>query len=44
MHHRNGIFKQSPKTLATKISIENIQLAKDAYNLMERKLAELTEK
>lgn len=36
-----GIFKQSPKTLATKISIENIQVAKDAYNLMERKLAEL---
>jgi hypothetical protein len=37
-----GIFRQSPKTLTVHLAADNIQRAKEAYGLMERRVAELS--
>jgi len=37
-----GIFKQSPKTLSTLLNDENIEFAKKAYALMEKRVVELS--
>jgi hypothetical protein len=37
-----GIFKQAPKTIKVFLKPENIQRAKEAYLLMERRVAELS--
>jgi hypothetical protein len=39
-----GIFKQAPKTLKTELQANNIQIAKDAYALMEKRVMELANK
>jgi hypothetical protein len=36
-----GTFKQAPKTLTMNLSADNIQQAKNAYSLMERRVKEL---
>jgi hypothetical protein len=38
-----GIFKESPKTLTVNLQAENIQRAKDAYAMMARRVAELSD-
>jgi hypothetical protein len=39
-----GIFKQTPKSLKAELQANNIQLAKEAYTLMERRVIELASK
>jgi hypothetical protein len=36
-----GIFKQAPKTIRVFLRPDNIQRAKEAYSLKERRVAEL---
>lgn len=39
-----GIFKEGPKTLTAQLKADNIQRAKEAYTLMERRVKELSTK